>query len=729
MANGSFVFSQSAAVDPAGIWKFASGSFTGQSRSDLFGYDASTGSLWVGENTGTGFLFAQWAMVDPVDGWQFIAGDFSGDGRTDIVGYHPSNGSLWLGENVTRHFEFVQWGAVDPPDGWQFAAGHFMDHAKKDLFAYHPSNGTLWVGENTGAGFTFQHWGTVDPVDGWQFVADDFTGNGRTDIMGYHSSNGSVWVGENLGSTFSLSLWAMVDAPTHGWQFSSGYFTGRARSDLFGYDPSTGKVWVGVNTGTGFILQQWGSVAPADGWRFVADVFNADRWTDVSGFHPSNGSVWIGETTVRPIEGYCWPLSASPGETIQFMVSGEGASHARIQRHTSVSDAIDTVDVMGLDFVAATQPVPPMAGQFGCGWTESFALTIPATWRSGIYAASCTDAAANSFDVTFVVKPAIDSRSNVAVLANVNTWLAYNGWGGESKYSGRARTSFLRPSPGASPAADYHLTRGELWVVGWLDSEGYRPDLYSDIDFHNQGCDASQYRCLVLSTHPEYWTRQMYANLSAYLDSGGSVLYLGGNGIYENGEYEPGQTGIIFRQALEGGPRVTSLFRVLDPAMAERSLLGVATERCGVVGSPYRIETAGHPLFAGVKVRDPVSGARRQVRNGDLFGEAGLNIGFGNGKASAWEVDTRDGVGANTVPINCATEDNQIPPSILPNGLIVLASGEADFEGPGAEMVFYEHPGGGIVFSVGSLTFGGSLVVDPTIQQLVRNVFTRAGAA
>ena len=54
-------------------------------------------------------------------------------------------------------------------------------------------------------------------------------------------------------------------------------------------------------------------------------------------------------------------------------------------------------------------------------------------------------------------------------------------------------------------------------------------------------------------------------------------------------------------------------------------------------------------------------------------------------------------------------------------------SGEHDGDGPGAEMVYYEHPGGGIVLSVGSLTFGGSLVVDPTIQQLMRNVLLRAG--
>jgi hypothetical protein len=59
--------------------------------------------------------------------------------------------------------------------------------------------------------------------------------------------------------------------------------------------------------------------------------------------------------------------------------------------------------------------------------------------------------------------------------------------------------------------------------------------------------------------------------------------------------------------------------------------------------------------------------------------------------------------------------------------LVVLATADPDGGGLGAEMVYYEHPGGGIVFSAGSLTFGGSLVVDRTIQELIRNVLTRAG--
>ncbi len=96
--------------------------------------------------------------------------------------------------------------------------------------------------------------------------------------------------------------------------------------------------------------------------------------------------------------------------------------------------------------------------------------------------------------------------------------------------------------------------------------------------------------------------------------------------------------------------------------------------------------------------------------------------------ASAWEVDTVDGLGATTVPWDCAiTDPAMIAPSDLPSGLTILATGRYDGHGRGADMTYYEHPGGGIVFCASSLTFGGSLVVDPTIQQVMRNVLAAAG--
>ncbi len=92
------------------------------------------------------------------------------------------------------------------------------------------------------------------------------------------------------------------------------------------------------------------------------------------------------------------------------------------------------------------------------------------------------------------------------------------------------------------------------------------------------------------------------------------------------------------------------------------------------------------------------------LEDGSRFGSSGLNTGGGrfNGMASGWEVDTSSGPGA--VGMGCSGH-TAAPASSLPPGLVILATAGT----PGAEMTFYQHPGGGSVFSAGSLTFGGSL--------------------
>jgi hypothetical protein len=633
------------------------------------------------------------------------------------LGYHPSNGSLWVAENMQTSFELQSWGSVQPAAGWQFGSGSFTGTAKSDLFGYHPNNGSLWIGRNTGSDFIFEQWGTV-AIAAWQFVVGDFTGSGRPDVVGYDADNGTLWVGENTGSSFLLEQRATVQ-PMAGWQFGVGYFTGRAKMDLFGYHPSNGSLWVGVFTGTDFAFEQWATAEPMDGWNFVPGVFDGDIWVDVVGYRADTGVLELWRSTERPVEGYCWPLSAAAGERISFSTSGGGESTVTIKRHTSTSAVIDTVTVKELTIDSPTQVTDPAPWSTGCGWTETFGVQVETSWQSGIYSALCVDSKGGTADITFVVRPSPAERSEVMLLANANSWLAYNGWGGQSKYSGLARTSFLRPMPNASPDGEYHLTRGELWIHGWLETAGYRPDVYTDLDFHENGCDASQYKLLVVGTHPEYWTTQMYDNLVDYLDNGGSLAYLGGNGLFETGDYDAARAEMVFRQGVEGGARVPALFRALSPPKPERAILGVATERCAVTGSPYQVLAADHPLFDGTGLVD-----------GEMFGNSGLNDGFGNGKASGWEVDTASGIGAISIPWDCAiNEPDPIPADGPPTDVKILASGLHDGVGPGADMTYYDHSGGGFVFSVGSLTFGGSLVVDPAIQQLMHNVLARAEVA
>jgi hypothetical protein len=759
-----FTFSEAGHVDPHTRWQFDSGRFTQQERADLVGYHPSNGSVWVGRNTGERFAFEQWRTVSPPDGWQIVAADFTGDGRADVAGYHPSNGTVWVGRNRGSDFEFTLWGRVTPAAGWQFAAGDFWGRARGELVAYNRSDGRVLISENTGRELRFTLWATLDPPTGWRLLTGDFSGDGRTDIAAYHRDLRRLVVGKNQVGRFDIHEYKMgfggdwqKVSPGADWQFGAGHFTGRFGTDLLCYRPSEGTVWVGASVaesvewlGTalpefarfGFSFSKEPSGAVGNDWQFVVDVFDGDLWSDLVGYEPSSGTLWIGKRP-KPIEGYCWPLSAAPGEPVSFMLSADGSVNVNFrQYHTSGFAQVGSRTVR-----ASSQEVPANAFRIGCGWVPTFTFGIPATWRSGIYSAWCADGAGNATEIPFVVRPDPAAPSQVAVLANVNTWLAYNGWGGQSKYSGLARTSFLQPMPGAAPSADaewWHLTRGELWILGWLEAEGYAPHVFSDIDFHEHGCDPQKYKCLILSTHPEYWTPQMYDRLAAYLGSGGSLLYLGANGIFESCEYNAARTGIRFRSGREGGLRHDALFRVLQPPRAERTLLGVATERCSVEGSPYEVLKGDHPLFAGIRGRageqaEPGTG----LENGALLGTTGLNTGHGNGQASAWEVDTHEGRGALEIPHSSCWMDSPStpPPSAAPPGSVtILAHGrpepgadprfyEDPGDAPGADMTFYEHPGGGIVFSAESITFGGSLVVDRAIQRLIKNVLAAGGVS
>jgi hypothetical protein len=112
--------------------------------------------------------------------------------------------------------------------------------------------------------------------------------------------------------------------------------------------------------------------------------------------------------------------------------------------------------------------------------------------------------------------------------------------------------------------------------------------------------------------------------------------------------------------------------------------------------APFAVRMQNHRFFAGTG-----------LRNGDLIGQNGLN-----GAASGWEMDS----------------SRQLPPPHSPGAppanLQILAEGtnnrpNNDWAG---QMTYYDTESGGFVFAAGSLTFGGSLAVDPKLQQIVRNV-------
>ena len=484
-------FSQWGTVYPASGWSFVSGDFTGDGRTDVMGYDPGNGSLWMGTNMGTSFSFSQWGTVAPASGWSFVAGDFTGDGHIDVMGYDPGDGSLWIGTNTGTSFSFSKWGTVAPASGWSFVAGDFTRDGRIDVMGYYSGNGTLWVGTNTGSSFSFKQWGSVAPASGWSFVSGDFNRDGSTDIMGYYPGNGTIWVGANTGSGFSVTQWGTV-YPFSGWTFVPGSFSGDGNTDLLGYSSQTGTLSLIRNAASNFYTAPvpWGHVHPPSTYRFAAGNFTNDGRLDVFAYESSSGTVWVGGNMGLPPEGYASPLSAAPGGTIAFHVSGVAQPTVTFMRHsTDVQGNVVSTAMGTATFTSNVHPLHAQAWASDAAWPTSFTVTVPSSWPSGMYSAQLTSLAGVNSYITFVVKPDPSHLSSVAVIANINTWDAYNEWGGKGKYDGAAHTTLLRPNPAAAPVGEgfmqHHLARAQLWIYGWLEQQGFHPDLYTDIDLTN----------------------------------------------------------------------------------------------------------------------------------------------------------------------------------------------------------------------------------------------------
>ncbi|MEK5444568.1 N,N-dimethylformamidase beta subunit family domain-containing protein [Fredinandcohnia sp. FSL W7-1320] len=400
------------------------------------------------------------------------------------------------------------------------------------------------------------------------------------------------------------------------------------------------------------------------------------------------------------IEGYSEKISFFPGETIDLRVHApEGKFSIDFMRFGKEQKLLHQVQ----NIPGKAQHYFSDAYKEGVMWTSSYQFTIPKDWETGMYAARLYDQA-KEFYVTFIVKDKNPSENDIAVLASTNTWQAYNSWAGKSLYSNEyinganqpvSYVSFNRPNPGATPLGDEgHLANGERHILSWLEQNNHNYDMLSDHDFHENPDILKPYKILIISTHSEYWSTTMYNGLEKFLNQGGNLLYLSGNGVYwkvaiKDDKIEVKRDGSKHTLSNEAG----GLF--YTSGSPESALLGVGYRHTGFsVPAPYKVIDSNHWIFKNT-----------DVQNGDLIGQVGLNTTRqSTGGASGWETDQVD--------------------QFTPSNYNLLAQG-TNTVGKGADMIYYDHPGGGGVFSVGSITFGGSLIIDPTLSTMVNNVINK----
>lgn len=417
-----------------------------------------------------------------------------------------------------------------------------------------------------------------------------------------------------------------------------------------------------------------------------------------------------------------------------------------------------------------------------CGWLDDFSFTIPKEMKSGVYGMRLTCGTHRDV-IPFFVRPQVGKpQAKVCYLASTFTYQVYSNFSrgmyddafrrkvadwkayphnpdehgdyGLSTYnhhrdgSGVAYSSRLRPlltwrpnylsfnDPAGSGLrhlpADTHLT-------GWLDRMGVAFDVVTDHDLDEKGVELlASYKVVLTGSHPEYHTEGTLDALQAYTESGGRLMYLGGNGFYWRVALSPKVPGAIEVRRTEGGIRTWAAepgeyYHAFDGAYGglwRRSdrppnlLCGIGFSSQGTfVGDSYRQSPAARDnthawVFEGVK--------------DEVFG----GYGFSGGGAAGFELDRLDhrlGSPLNAVVL-ASSEGHDRRNFVVVHeerlGFNTTVPGQTLEQLIRADMTYVEKPRGGAVFSVGSITYCGSLphnTFDNDVSRLTFNVLNRFG--
>ncbi|WP_406395586.1 LamG domain-containing protein [Streptomyces sp. NBC_00882] len=408
------------------------------------------------------------------------------------------------------------------------------------------------------------------------------------------------------------------------------------------------------------------------------------------------------------------------------------------------------------------------------GWEPSFTWTVPKDAKSGVYAFHLTADGAEDY-LPFTIAPRLGApRADVVLLLPVFSYLAYGNeqmlatgnafeggnpnypWQEQDRYilanglrslycrhtdgSGVCYSSWLRPVVNMRPK--YHMSfldsqkgsphqfNADLHLIDWLEATGIAFDVITDVELHRDGAARLRdYQVVLTGTHAEYWSGEMIDASQQYLNEGGRLMNLSGNGMYWVTQLDPETgTGVEIRRR---GPSQ----RTWDSEPGEAHLSST-----GELGGTWRYRGRAAQKWLGVGTAAETGGRGRPYVRGEgsfdpraafVFEGIGADelIGDFPNLVNAWgasgfeidRFDTRLGTPAHTILLASAKDfDDDM---VLVSEDITLSV--ADRELIRSDMVLLGYPAGGAVFSVGSIAWSGCLSYhgyDNNVARVTRNV-------
>lgn len=422
------------------------------------------------------------------------------------------------------------------------------------------------------------------------------------------------------------------------------------------------------------------------------------------------------------------------------------------------------------------------------GWDTDFAFEVPAGLRSGIYSVRLVPDGedANAYHCVFAIRPSrsTPSRNPVVFLMPTASYIAYAnhrlgldvpgtemGMGhlveldrhhiflqqnpelGLSFYevhgdgSGVIYSSRNRPIVDLQPGVRGFLggLGSNVWqfnadthIIGWLENADIPYDVITDEDLHREGLSLlRQYRMVITGTHPEYYSLQMLDAVQGFVNRGGRLMYLGGNGFYWRISFSDEHPGVVECRRSETGvrPWEPGLGQYYHAFTGEYGGLWrrngrPSGELTGLVMSSQGFDVSEpYVLCRGAgdaRVDFMWQGVDRT--EGRQFGDFGLC----GGGAAGLEIDRADptlGTPEHVLVLGSSqrhTDTYLMTPEDLLDPTPDWTGTQSDQVR--SDLVFFETPNGGAVFSTGSIAWAGAMACRAyknEVSLLTLNVLSR----
>jgi N,N-dimethylformamidase len=282
--------------------------------------------------------------------------------------------------------------------------------------------------------------------------------------------------------------------------------------------------------------------------------------------------------------------------------------------------------------------------------------------------------------------------------------------------SGIRTSSFMRPLTNVSLDARPWAFPADIAILQFLSREAPGFSVVTDHGIHWRGVQALEgARVVVTGTHPEYWSFEMLDAMEAFLAKGGRLIYSGGNGFYWVTSLSKHWPGAVELRRAEDGTRAWieepgEYYSEFDGRLggmwrrngrAPNKLVGIGFAAQGFSKSTFyrRKPAADDPRAAFIFKGVPET----------IIGDFGA-IGGG---AAGEEIDRYDrSLGSPAHGLVLASSEDHGPDMLRVKEEFYSTKPLVADPYVRADMVFFETPAGGAVFSTGSIAWGGALGHD-----------------